>query len=401
MEGDGATYNSIESMQNHAGAMISKIEAIFESMLDCLIEEKHEMVIRLKRRPKVRYGPHGTNAQPGKVREVCFPSRNSKEAWMFSEILDSSYSALSDSCDLAALLRILELSHEALVTGIVTTKRDIYYHDPKLFVKQSVVDRLVDDIAYTFGVGRDALNVVAAAKGLVAGFFTVTQKCSTVIDYSLAPEGILVPNCQRSQDISIRDAHWVLVIEKEATFQTLATSSYWKYSAAGTGIILTVAKGYPDIRTRRFLNFLSSQYPEIPIYALVDFDPDGIGIMSTYKHGSLNLSHEKNITVSSMRWLGIKNHDILTGDAVPQKLLSLSPRDRRYAMKMLERAEFQVENGDSDCKTQLQIMLLLNLKAEIQILGSARSLSHWLDLKLLKFIYPEEANKKHTDDSNL
>jgi hypothetical protein len=27
-------------------------------------------------------------------------------------------------------------------------------------MKQAVVDRYVDDIAYTFGVGRDALNVV-------------------------------------------------------------------------------------------------------------------------------------------------------------------------------------------------------------------------------------------------
>jgi len=76
----------------------------------------------------------------------------------------------------AALLRILELSHEALVTGIVTTKRllvlaqisnrllilvrDIYYREPELFLKQSVVNRYVDDIAYTLGVDRDALNVV-------------------------------------------------------------------------------------------------------------------------------------------------------------------------------------------------------------------------------------------------
>ena len=36
----------------------------------------------------------------------------------------------------------------------------MYYRDPKLFMRQAVVDRYVDDIAYTFGVGRDALNVV-------------------------------------------------------------------------------------------------------------------------------------------------------------------------------------------------------------------------------------------------
>jgi meiotic recombination protein SPO11 len=40
--------------------------------------------------------------------------------------------------------------------------RDIYYRDPELFMKQAVVDRYVDDIAYTLGVERDALNVVSS-----------------------------------------------------------------------------------------------------------------------------------------------------------------------------------------------------------------------------------------------
>ena len=38
--------------------------------------------------------------------------------------------------------------------------RDIYYKDPALFLKQAVVDRYVDDVAYMFGVKRVQLNVV-------------------------------------------------------------------------------------------------------------------------------------------------------------------------------------------------------------------------------------------------
>lgn len=38
--------------------------------------------------------------------------------------------------------------------------RDIYYKDPSLFCKQEVVDRYIDDLAYTFEVPRSALNVV-------------------------------------------------------------------------------------------------------------------------------------------------------------------------------------------------------------------------------------------------
>jgi meiotic recombination protein SPO11 len=37
----------------------------------------------------------------------------------------------------------------------------MYYRDPELFVKQQVVDRYVDDIAFNLGVNRAALNVVS------------------------------------------------------------------------------------------------------------------------------------------------------------------------------------------------------------------------------------------------
>ena len=50
--------------------------------------------------------------------------------------------------------------------------RDIYYRDPALFGSQDYVDRYVDQIAFTFGVPRNSLNVIAAAKGLVAGAFS-------------------------------------------------------------------------------------------------------------------------------------------------------------------------------------------------------------------------------------
>jgi len=74
-------------------------------------------------------------------------------------------------------MRILTLSHEALVSGNIITKRfvegtdnpwfgslnkprNIYYRHPELFRRQEVVDELVDDLACTLGLGRDALNVV-------------------------------------------------------------------------------------------------------------------------------------------------------------------------------------------------------------------------------------------------
>ncbi|KAI9047189.1 hypothetical protein LZ554_008643 [Drepanopeziza brunnea f. sp. 'monogermtubi'] len=247
-------------------------------------------------------------------------------------------------------------------------------------MKQAVVDRYVDDIAYTFGVNRDALNVVAAAKGLVAGSLLLTRKDESVIDLTTEPEGLLIPNPSEISTIQFVDVKWILVIEKEATFRTLASAQYWQSSLAGRGILLT-AKGYPDIQTRQFLHLLSTSHPSIAILALVDFDPDGIGIMATYKHGSQSLAHEQDLAVPSVRWLGVRSGDIGgvgVGEGEPG-LLRLSARDRRVAVRMLERGG-QV---DAEWMRELRVMLVLNVKAEIQILGGGRRLAEWLDEKLL------------------
>lgn len=77
------------SNPNQAGAVISKIEDIFESIADCILDEKKEMTIRLKTRK--RKGNQVHDAESGaiksvsdeKERSVRFPSRSPQEAWKF------------------------------------------------------------------------------------------------------------------------------------------------------------------------------------------------------------------------------------------------------------------------------------------------------------------------------
>ena len=154
---------------------------------------------------------------------------------------------------LAVLIRVLGLILEALTENRITTKRyffretstclgsfgtklprDIYYKDVKLFRKQSVVDTIIDDIAYTFGVERGKLNVVAAAKGLVCGHLKIWFKSGDAVEcwsnrevtlcYALrnlskliayCDQGILIPSARLIDRIDILDVEWVLVIEKE------------------------------------------------------------------------------------------------------------------------------------------------------------------------------------------
>lgn len=39
--------------------------------------------------------------------------------------------------------------------------------------------------------------------------------------------------------------------------------------------LLITACGFPDVQTRMLLNRLSSEYPDLPIYGIADFDPCG------------------------------------------------------------------------------------------------------------------------------
>ena len=143
---------------------------------------------------------------------------------------------------------------------------------------------------------------------------------------------------------------------------------------------MITGKGYPDIATRALLHFLSTASPQNgfaspPVYALVDFDPDGLAILSVYKHGSLALSHENaDLCVPQMQWLGLRaDHMKLDGEDVhaSQGLLSLTARDRKKAARMLERCAAREEEADGlELQQTLQTMLMLNLKAELQLLDA-------------------------------
>lgn len=281
-------------------------------------------------------------------------------------------------------------SSSVSIKSLTSIARDIYYRDPELFVKQAVVDRYIDDLAYTLSISRHALNIVATAKGLIAGCLGILKKDNQTLDCSSDDDGILIPDITQIKDIFFRGLKWILVIEKEATFRSLAASKYTEYSRAGKGLVVT-AKGYPDISTRAFIHTLRSRPLCPPIYALTDCDPHGLSILSTYAHGSSALAHENaNLAVPDMRWLGVRLQDVIEtqsredegDDADVAGVLSLTPRDRKLATNMLGSNPAFQEELHPDWRRELQCMLFMNVKAEIQILGGAESLGTWVDVRV-------------------
>jgi meiotic recombination protein SPO11 len=105
--------------------------------------------------------------------------------------------------------------------------------------------------------------------------------------------------------------------------------------------------------------------------------------MSTYKYGSVALAHQsQSLAVPSIRWLGVRSNDIVQDLVDRIGLLRLSTRDRRIARLMLAKYVFGEEETEQEWKRELQVMLILNVKAETQILNSGMGLDRWLDGKL-------------------
>nr|POE87436.1 isoform 2 of meiotic recombination protein spo11 [Quercus suber] len=319
-------------MSTNREAMISKIETVFGHITGDIANDRDHISITLKRR-----GASGLQHE-SKIRQLTFP--------------DVRHAAIYSLC------------------------RDIYYRDPALFGSQAPVDQYVDDIVCTFGGSRSSMNVSAAAKGLVAGPVTFCRRDGSTSAISGDGEGILIPELREILSVHLSAVKWILVIEKEATFRTVACSEFWRMKSK-QGIIIT-GKGYPDVATRALLHLLSSPSPRNdfvspPVFGLVDFDPDGVTILSIYKYGSIALAHESDkLRVPSLRWLGLQSKQLVTrstGTHESQGLLNLNQRDRKKAQKLLERQTSLVQdNGTLGWRAQLQQMLILNVKAEIQLL---------------------------------
>ncbi|KAM6486498.1 Spo11/DNA topoisomerase VI subunit A [Trichoderma sp. SZMC 28011] len=174
--------------------------------------------------------------------------------------------------------------------------------------------------------------------------------------------------------------------------------------------------GYPDMLTCSFVQLIRFNCPHIPIFVLADYDPDGLNILRHYRLKSEIVS--QGFTAPAIRWLGIKSQDLLERESrldmlrIPspdnlqlpesqssrestgsktsisstecrEPISALSTRDRNVAVGILKKL---VDSGDDSTAVELgrelQVMLMMGVKAEIQWLDEAGNLTEWLDIKI-------------------
>ncbi|KAH9484960.1 Meiotic recombination protein SPO11 [Psilocybe cubensis] len=250
------------------------------------------------------------------MKRIQFPKRNKQ----------------GSSQALAQLFRVLDLAHEATLKGVPVTKRDIYYQDVSLFKKQKTVDTLVDDLAATFELARSDLNIRSSSKGLVCGSGLRITLITGEVIVCHDSEGSLIPHGEDIETFGLdEDVTWILVVEKEAIFQTLCRLQLPSHeSMPGKGIIIT-GKGYPDVATRHLVKSLADALSKrIPILALMDADPFGLDILSVYKFGSRTMQHENGkLAAKRTRWLGIWASELQSLNIDKEHLLPITRHDEK------------------------------------------------------------------------
>eukprot|EP01028_Stygiella_incarcerata_P000728 TRINITY_DN11116_c1_g1_i2.p1 TRINITY_DN11116_c1_g1~~TRINITY_DN11116_c1_g1_i2.p1 ORF type:complete len:523 (+),score=167.96 TRINITY_DN11116_c1_g1_i2:104-1672(+) len=273
--------------------------------------------------------------------------------------LDSMASAKK----LAISIRVLQLIHEICGKGIHVTKRDLFYTDAKLFENQKNSDEILDDIACMIGCTRSSLNVVASEKGVVVGRIRFRDAGDLIDCTKMGVGGKAIPSVvEKITDIET-DAEFILLVEKDATFQRLAEDRFYNRHPC----VIITAKGQPDVATRLFLHKVK-EITGLPILGLFDSDPYGLKILSVYMSGSFNMSYDSfNLTTSDIRWLGVRPSDLDRYRIPAQCRLKMTDADMATG-RLLLKQEFVQKNPL--WMKELEIMIAKKEKAEIQALAA-------------------------------
>ncbi|XP_068653134.1 meiotic recombination protein SPO11-2 isoform X2 [Aristolochia californica] len=259
---------------------------------------------------------------------------------------------------------VMEQCLQLLVQEKKATQRELFYKllcdSPDYFNSQAQVNRTVQDVVALLRCCRHSLGIIASSRGAMIGRLIIQEPNQEIVDCSaLGPSGYVI-----SGDLSLlkelvfqSDARYIILVEKDAVFQRLAEDRIYNQIPS----ILLTAKGYPDMATRFLLHQMSRCFPDLPILALVDWNPAGLAILCTYKYGSTGMGLEAYKYACNVRWLGLHGDDL---ELVHESsFIPLKQRDLQIAKSLQSSEVLQQEY-----KAQLTKMVESGRRAEIEAL---------------------------------
>ncbi|KAF8379593.1 hypothetical protein HHK36_029034 [Tetracentron sinense] len=260
--------------------------------------------------------------------------------------------------------KVMEVCFQLLVKEKRVTQRELFYKllcsSPEYFTSELQVNRTIQDVVALLRCSRYSLGIMASSRGAVAGRLLLQEPGQEILDCSACGSSghAITGDLNLLEKLVIQtDARYITVVEKHAIFHRLAEDCIFNQIPS----ILITAKGYPDIATRFLLHRMSQAFPDLPILALVDWNPAGLAILCTFKFGSIGMGLEAYRYACNVKWLGLRGGDL---KLIPEEsLVPLKPRDLQIA-KSLMSSEILQENY----KEELEIMVQSGRRAEIEAL---------------------------------
>nr|XP_061802175.1 meiotic recombination protein SPO11-like [Nerophis lumbriciformis] len=260
------------------------------------------------------------------------------------------------------ILKLLSVIYTLVQSNSYATKRDIYYNHPQLFGSQKTVDQIVDDVSCMLKMPRRALHVLATSKGLISGDLCYMEEDGTRINCNSSSTAVAVSSNIAGIRNIVSSARFILVVEKDATFQRLLQDGL---CTTLSPCIMITGKGFPDVNSRLMVRKLWDVL-QVPVFTLVDADPHGIEIMCIYKYGSVAMSFEaQNMTIPSVLWLGLLPSDLERLQVPRNALIPLTKTDENKLKSLLKRPYVM---DQPEWLKEMELMQKNKLKAEIQSL---------------------------------
>lgn len=277
------------------------------------------------------------------------------------------------------LLTLLRLLHQSVSHGRMQSQRDVYYSARQAFRSQTDCNRDLHVLCRSLGVPRLALNVYASSRGSVAGLLRIRDASGVWIDCAaLGTEGKSISGDMSDLNREIAsEARYIVVVEKQGIFDELSAARFYNRVPS----ILVTCAGVPDVATRALVARLARDL-NIPALGVVDWNPGGLVVLSTYRYGSTATTVDgADHACPSMVWLGLLWSDVASvADTQP---MSVADMGRLNSLRV---SPAWVACGAA-AQQQLALMERHECKAELQALRAGpdpHALLDWLARKILR-----------------
>ncbi|CAJ0573511.1 unnamed protein product, partial [Mesorhabditis spiculigera] len=281
--------------------------------------------------------------------------------------------------DMAALAKVYELSK----TNATATKRDVFYDDKMIYETQRRADSAITNVCELLDVERQKIRITSSSKAFLRGELTFIDDEAKTIDARAAA----IPISESLVEYRpISSALFILVIEKDATFQRLIDAGYFNVFPHS---ILMTGRGYPDLCSRKVLRFLGDRLA-IPIFGLFDADVHGLSIYLSYKYGSGKWHVESSgVAVPKIQWLGLGFSDLDNLPIPEDQYLPIKFAEKKRLRQLIHRA---TQINEPVIVKEAEKMLETGKKVELEVLtggaglGSRYIVTDYLRRKLYNYL---------------